>query len=268
MAKIIEKIKGAFVETQDDNNLETQMGLYFDIIQEHSINLTSQITDNWMEDNSYINDHITNEPLIVNLRGISGEVVYIPSTNEGLLSNIQDDINNKYGRLQMPLNKLGALVQLYPPVDNITQIAKNTVEYVEASYKRYKSIVRRFIDNGQKISRLKQIFSDLDNIRERKLALTVKTPYANFDNMYIQSVVLRQNNENYMTDIELTLKKANFVNSLTTVADQENREKVNFIQRQEVENHGFVQGKEAAENIKSGNGFGIFKASISYNVQE
>ena len=68
---------GAILGSPVNNSPTAQpLILYFDIIQEHSINLQSQITDNWLENNSPVNDHIANSPLIISLKGISGELIY------------------------------------------------------------------------------------------------------------------------------------------------------------------------------------------------
>lgn len=262
-----ELVQGAVVETQE-NTINNVMSVYFDVIEEHTINLQSQITDNWMEDNSVINDHIANEPIIVNLRGLSGELVYEPSETkaDGAINTLQATANNKLGNSTM--NKLSAIGMLYPPVDNYTQLAKNVIVSAEASYNRYKKIVNKFLSNGYKQARLRKIYQDLIVLREAKTALVIQTPYNTFDNMYIQSLTLRQNNLNYITDIELSLKQLNFVNSLTTTADEQTRDKVNFLQRDEVENHSITQGEPihagGGEEFE-GDGKYLFKLSAEYN---
>lgn len=243
-------IRGAFLTTQEDT-IDNKVAIYFDIVQEHSINLTSQITDNWMENNVVINDHIANSPLIVNLRGLSGELVYEPSITEestlalahgGILTRLYEKINGKIGNVGLRSEKLTDLTSLFPPVDNITQIAKNTVSYVESSVQRYTKYVQDFLDPSIKSSRIKKVFQDLYTLRENKIALIVYTPYETFDNMYIQSLIMRQGNEKYVTDIELSLKQCNFTDTLTTQADEAVLAQYNQFQRAEVENHGKVQG--------------------------
>ena len=261
-----ELYKGATVETQQQN-IESSLGVYFDIIQEHSISLQSQITDNWMENNVVINDHVANQPLVVSLRGLTGELVYEASTNSGgALSEINATIQNKLGTSN--INKLSALASLYPPVDNVTQIAKNAITYVEASVKRYKKVIDTFRSSSQRQVRLKKIYQDLSALRENKTPLFVQTPYGSFDNMFIQGLILRQANQNYITDIELTLKQVNFVDSLTASgANKENRANCNFLQRDSVENHGFTQGvgKDLGEGLGPDSyGFGkFFKVTIT-----
>ena len=214
-----------------------QVALYFDIIQEHSINLQSQITDNWLENNTVVNDHIANSPLTITLRGLAGEVVFEQSS---WVKNISNKFNQTIGANAS--NKLGAITSLLPPVDNITQLAKNAVNYVEASYKKYEGVVKRFRNQIDGQTKLQKIFLDLIKIRDSKEALSVETPFSSFESMYIQTITLRQDNQNHIADIEVTLKQLNFTQSQTTQLNQKNREECNFIQRSDVLNHGYVQG--------------------------
>lgn len=250
--------KGAIAKSQDDDN---KLAIYFDVIQEHSITMTSQITDNWMENNTVINDHIANQPLVISLRGLSGEVVYVPSTTEGVLNTLYNAANNLSKNTAIRTDKLGVIAQLLPPVDNITQAAKNVVSYVEASFKRYKKIVTDFLSPTLKQTRLKSIYQKLSNAWEMKTAFIVETPYSTFDNMYIQSLILRQDNQNFITDIGISLKQVNNTDTLTTAADEKVLSKYNGFQRANVSDKGKVQG--VTPNNDSVIGSMIYKATGS-----
>ena len=235
---VVEQKQGAKVILSDPLYPDAApIALYFDIIQEHSINLQSQITDNWLENNTVVNDHIANSPLTITLRGLAGEVVFEQSS---WVKNISNKFNQTIGANAS--NKLGAITSLLPPVDNITQLAKNAVNYVEASYKKYEGVVKRFRNQIDGQTKLQKIFLDLIKIRDSKEALSVETPFSSFESMYIQTITLRQDNQNHIADIEVTLKQLNFTQSQTTQLNQKNREECNFIQRSDVLNHGYVQG--------------------------
>lgn len=250
-------LQGAIVKAQEDTlkgSIDTQVSVYFDIIQDHSVSLQSQITDNWMENNTAIADHITNSPIIVSLKGISGEVVYVPSTTEGALADLYRTVNfGKFNKTGIRSEKLTVIPQLLPPVDNITQLAKNAITYAEASVNRYVKIFnsfKNFRSTEQKITRLQGIYQNLIQIRENKQALVIQTPYSTFGDMYIQSLTLRQGEEDYITDIEITLKQANFTETKTTEADKAVLDKYNEWQRAQIENHGKVQGPKKSLSAK------------------
>ena len=62
--------------------------------------------------------------------------------------------------------------------------------------------------------------------------------------MAIQSITLHQGDQNYITDIELTLKQINFATTYTTKPDESVMAKYNAMQRTEEANHGKAPGVE------------------------
>ena len=239
---------GASITAQEaeENTLENKVGVYFDIIQEHSISIQNQITDNYIESNTAVQDHIAKSPLVISLRGLSGELVYKPATKtlDFLYETANDLLGQKFNNSLVVTDKLTVIPALLPPVDNITQMAKNTVQYVESSVKRYVKIVKNFASPLDRETKLQEIYRKFMLLRTSDTLLRVETPYKTFDNMVIQSLTLRQGNENYITDIELTLKQLNFAETKTTKPDTDRMAKYNAIQRAEVEDCGKAQGVE------------------------
>lgn len=246
--------QGAIVKQQAniDELAMDVAGYYFDVIQEHSISLNSHITDNYMENNVAISDHIANEPIIINVSGIAGELVYVPNIEE------QNEVLEKAKRAsgQTIIQKLGKLSVLYPPFDNFTQKYINAANYIEASVNRYTGVVTQFFNsnraqafqtaNPNYESKIRKIYDRFETMRLQKLPFEVETPYRTFKNMYIQSLTLRQGNILYTTDIQITFKQAYFLDTLTTKADEKVKAKYNQYQRAEIENHGKVQGPKSS----------------------
>ena len=239
---------GVGVSAQDtDNNKNNKTGLYFDVIMEHSVSIQNQITDNYLENNTAIQDHIAKSPIVVSLRGLSGELVFTPPSKA--LTFLYDTVNaplkSRFTNNRVATDKLTVIPALLPPVDNITQQAKNAVQYVESSVNRYKKIVEvQNFKQEYRETRLAQIYNDLINLRNSNTLLIVDTPYSSFGDMAIQSITLRQGNQNYITDIELTLKQINYAEVKTTKADSAVLAKYNEVARSEVENCGKAQGVE------------------------
>lgn len=255
--------------------LKTAVEYYFDVISEHSIEMINQITDNYVENNTAIQDHIAQNPLVISISGISGEKVfrYDPTVANQLLAEARlqaakmgnsINFNNLQaesfwdlvglGSYAKDLNKLSAIPVLYPPVSNYVQVAKNAVELVDAAVSKYRNIYDSIFNKekgsstevlGENIlteTRLKEIYNNLAQLRANNIALVVSTPYGIFPDMYIQSVRLRQGNELYVTDIEMSLKQLRFSNVTTTAADKDVMAKYNAYARAEVENNGIAQG--------------------------
>lgn len=54
----------------------------FDTRGDEDVTLESEITDNWVEDNSTMQDHIGLKPMSITLTGYVGELVTTPRTKE------------------------------------------------------------------------------------------------------------------------------------------------------------------------------------------
>ena len=259
---------GASITAQEaeQNTLDYNVGVYFDIIQEHSVSIQNQITDNYIENNTAIQDHIAKLPLVISLRGLSGELVYKPPTKalDFLYNTANTFLQSKYTDERVATDKLTAIPALLPPVDNVTQMAKNAVQYVEASVNRYVKIVKNFISSLDRETKLQEKYNRFIRLRESDNLLRVETPYKTLDNMVIQSLTLRQGDLNYVTDIELTLKQINYATTYTTKPNESVMAKYNAMQRTEEANHGKAQGVDTDNSVLY-NRFGGGAEYLNYN---
>lgn len=241
------------VEPFSFETINNNVGYYFEIITEHSISVQNQITDNFLENNTAVQDHIAHNPITVSLSGLSGEVFY-KSPNWALNKAynkfntfVQEKFNNnEMANQYLMSDKLLAIPAILPNVDNVTQIAKNAVQYVESSYRRYEKIVKNFIGKNTRETRLRQIYRELKELSDTNTPLIVETPFIALDNMYIQSISLRQGNENYVTDLNVTLKQIQYANVSITEADKAVMAKYTKLARAAIENNGKAQGKSVS----------------------
>lgn len=228
---------------------DPRIALYFDTIEEHTLSIQNQITDNYIENNTSIQDHIAHLPITISMRGLIGEIVYKPPMNA---------LNKIIGKIDTPFienfgttisDKLSPLNALLPSVSNITQIARNAVQYAEASYRRYEKIIKSFGEGGYRQSRLEEVFDKLKDLRDYNDLLIVETPYQVFDNMVIQSLTLRQGNVNFVSDIEITLKQINYTSTYTTKPNEKVMARYNALQRTDTANHGKAQGAKVGSTV-------------------
>ena len=250
-------LTGALVVNAKADSLNNDIGYYFDIITNHSISIENNITDNYIEDNTAIQDVIAHAPITISLSGSISELVYVPSTNSRFLGQVYKYINkdatNKNGiRDYVVTDKLSALAQLYPPVDNLTQLAKNTIVYIEDSIDRYHKIYKNFTRNINEETRLQKVYSDLKDLRDTNASLIVVTPFGQFINMYIQSINFEQGNENHVGNISITLKELNFASVLYTEADQSVLSRYNKNAQADTENNGKADGMSKDSIIGEG----------------
>ena len=238
--------------TQEANKPDTNVAVYFDVLTSHDIQINDNITDNWLENMTVVNDCIAQQPIEITLSGVSSELVYTPSTNKGwlksLYTKLNDDTLSKFSNEYVITDKLTVIPELFPPLDNITQTAKNLVTTVENNVKRYTKILNNFrkSKDERNNTRLQEIYNSLVELRnDCKISgegLTVQTPYATFNNMFIKSIKLTQENKNHVSDISVTLKQVKFSEIEYSAADQNVLSEFNMAARQTEENHGKVQG--------------------------
>lgn len=257
---------GVSVTVQDAQRefINNNVGYYFDIIREHSVSIQNQITDNYLENNTSVQDHIAHAPLTVSLSGLSGEIFFTPPRQalDTIYTKYNTFMQSKFNNDTMAnpylmSDKLLAIPALIPQVDNVTQIAKNAIQYVESSVKRYTKIVKNFINKENKEARLWQIYRELKELSDSNTALIVETPYTVLGDMYIQTISLRQGNQNYISDLEITLKQINYADVSVTEADQQVLSKYCAYAQAEVENNGKAKSKSVSIAKSALNDWGI-----------
>lgn len=241
-------LTGALVKTALDGGISNETAYYFDIISEHSISVENDITNNFLENNTAIQDVIAHNPITITLGGLIGELVYVPSTNNSrflgkLYKNLNVDPNNNL-RDYVVTDKLSTIGQLFPPVDNLTQLAKNTAVYIEDSLDRYKKIYKNIVRNINDRSRIEDVYKKLRVLRENNTSFIVVTPFGAFDNMYIQSLNIQQGNEDNIANLSLTLKQLNFANVEFTAPDENVLSKYRQMAQAETENYGKADGSK------------------------
>lgn len=241
---------------KEADTLPTTTGYYFDIVKEHSINVQNQITDNYLENNTAVQDHIAQAPITVTLRGLIGEKVFTPAD----AAKTYDELLQEAQQATTPsaFDKLHSLEQLYPPISNLEQIAWNAYDRIKNNITHYGGIIASLVFNNnmpldayngnlsanERQTKLQAIFSKLLVLRLNNSSFVVETPFKSFQDMYIESLSFVQGNENYIADIEITLKQINFAQVTTTKADEKVMAQYNAWARATEENNGTAQGKK------------------------
>ena len=241
----ISKVVGAVIEKSSGDYEPDDMALIFSTIESHSLNVQSNITDYWLEDRTAIQDSIGLQPLQMTLSGLVADLEY---NNESLWTNSILSKINKISQEKLGFNltnKLSALTSLIPQVDNYTQTAKSAIKQLENTWNNLKGKINKFAGNKTITNQQKQV-EWLLKAWNAKLALKVTTPFAVFDNMYILSAPIVQENTNTVTKLQVTLKQLRFANdtelkeSITSSASPI-REEINDICQSEVVDNGVMK---------------------------
>ena len=261
-------------ELIEENSKPFQLIKYFfDVVNDDTVTYNAQITDNWIESNSAIQDHIALQPVTITMRGLCGELVYDAKQAEldyktelaqAKERNSQFAILWKYGDfkgIEDVDGKLVAIGKIAPPLSNITEMAQNNWELLNIQNQKASKIVDAFKNRNNKTmaqqmnnynglstnarqSRLKQVGDEFKKAILGRKSFTVNTPFGTFENMYLQTVTLHQGEEDYIGDIDITLKQIRFAQTQTTKADEKTLSELNSLAQaqSEAQNNGNTQG--------------------------
>lgn len=260
--------------------LELELGkdtfryLFFHTVTDDTINFQSNITDNWVENNTAIQDHIAISPVTITMRGLIGEQVYISkqamdeyrsALAQANAINSKDKILASFGNIYELKDdgKLTAISAYFPEVSNVTKRAQNMWDSRELSKKKAQRIANILtgqannnltvqmndysgLDTNLTESKLKQICEDIKDYWINRKSFVAQTPFGTFDNMYIQSVTLHQGNVNFIGEVDVTLKQLRFAETLTTKADKEVLAKYNAMARANITDNGKAGSENSA----------------------
>lgn len=245
---MVNNLTGAIIKQA--NKEDKPFIAYFDIIQEHTISFRNSITDYYLEDNTAIQDHISHAPLTITLSGMRGELTYTPSDTDVAKELAKAKSVTASRNLLTQASKLRPLNMFLPPVSNAMALARNIATYVANSIARYDGIWKSWsntnyglnqyqgIGFSQTNTKLEEVCAKLRSLSANNTALIVETPYQSFQDMYIESVTLSQGENNYVTDIQVTLKQLRFAEVTTTKPDENVMSQYTAYQRVSDENNG------------------------------
>lgn len=260
-AGVEEKTAEAAVELFNGNEL------VFGIINTHSATLSAQITDNFVENNFAIHDHIAFSPITVTLSGLVGNLIL---KSEAATQQAQDELEQAKNRQRLsgnffaPTNytdaliytdssalfatKLGAIEEIFPPMSNVTRMATGSIQYAyEAASAVLSSKWANQNDavlNNTPITKsgepdeLQKAYEQIKNTFYGRQPSKVYTPWAVYENMYIQTVEISQDEHNHIIDLSVTFKQIKWAQVESGKVNEEVRASYNAAAAADVENGG------------------------------
>ena len=234
-----------YLDTRTDTILQPKTaegisGFLFDIPDGENINLNSEITDHFTENNSFINDHIVRKPITITLNGFIGELVAKPP--EGVFGDAQEIANR--------LTVIDGYIGEYTAGGaQIVQRAVQTVQSVVSGINQLADKAQNLIDlfDGETAEETKQqkAYRDLYALWKSATFVTVQTPWEYFGNMVIQNIAFRQNADSKsITDISVTLKELRIAEIQTVDYDQNQFPPRVQVQEGEEEDQGIIRGQD------------------------
>lgn len=220
----------------------------FGISGGNTITASSELTNNYVENNSQRQDHWAIHPLTYTLTGYIGEVVYKPASK---WSNWLEDKVTNY---------LEPLSIISPTVSNYVGTAMNTVHQIEANYQKYSKYAENIMNSIDNMagkapivqSNVHKIFTTLKVLRDSRTLVDVYTPYGTFKDMAMVNISMSEDEKSkYKSKITVTLQEYKSVESYVALAtDNEIKQLVKSEvvsqQSQEEKNNGIANLAEDA----------------------
>lgn len=251
-------LKGGIVFTE----IQKQgIALLFDYIDDETLTTEAVITDNFIESNYAIQDHIAIKPKIYRLRGCVGEVVF--QGGSAWLKWLKEEVEANHPLLQKTLSAMKPIAAISGVVSSYTQAAMNIVKQIESSYDRYSKILKNITDPSPiKGKRQQELVSILNYILQNRIEISLenlKFDYesdlfskANYEKKYfLQSVSSHQGNNDFISDIEITVKEIRMATTKTSTLDTTKFANINAVPTSNImKSNEVFEGKAAGNSIQ------------------
>lgn len=206
--------------------------LIFDIEEENTLVLTSDITDHWVEDNTAIQDQIALRPETYTVNGYIGE--------------LNDVVPPLLQPLKLVADKLLPLAAFTPVITSAALIAYNeALQAYQLAQLAKSSVISAYnsITGNSNSTQTKQqkMANLLVGYWNSRTLFTVQTPWAIFTDMAIQNLRIIQDGDTRMvSDFEITFKKMRFAKTVIKYPSNSAQSRLKAISSTVVD-HGVVQ---------------------------
>ena len=221
-------------------------GFAFDIFEEQKIELSSDITDHYTEQNTAVQDNISNKPLVCTLRGFIAEQVTERAEPTGELVELTQKLTTISSYVPIVT---GAAKQL----NNFLTDAKTNTrkENIDEAIGTGVDLFKAFKELNPPKTKQAKAYNFLKALYDAKQLCGVDTPFGFLKNMAIQNIVITQGNNSFQSDLSVTLKQIRFATTQTVALDSNEYQARTNNQRAEVKNKGKVEGKAVNRSILS-----------------
>lgn len=208
------------LDTNGDPLTKQPDALLFHYEAENKVDLKSDITDHYVEDNTAINDHIGLAPEVIGVHGFIGELNDIPVGALAILKSVTDRLT-VISAYAPQLSTTGLIA--YNNAFQIYQTAKSVINSAVSTWSSINGTGGTTVigEDGMKQypNQTKQqlAFQQFYGYWRNRTLFTVQTPWAIFQNCAIQSLSAIQGNDtNEISDFEISFKVIRFAYTSAT----------------------------------------------------
>lgn len=197
-------------ERTDDRQEIGIGGFTADVRVSESIQMTSDVPDNYVEDGSVINDHIINNPIVLSIDGevadINEKVVFVPPILLEAVDKAGEIIASTYIG-QKTLQMIQKIEKIAAPINKAYETIDNALDKGQQVYDFF---------SGQKAKTIQDDFFDfLNQIYYSKQLISIHMPFRTYKNMRITSLtIVRDNTTNQALKYKLQAKEVRFAKTI------------------------------------------------------
>jgi hypothetical protein len=228
-------------------------GWIFDVPRRDELRIDADITDHYMEDNSFLQDHVIIKPVEITLTGLKGELVY--KKPEGVF-NLNNSLANK---LSIVDDYLGDYTEqgnqnIQRTLSNLQRAQNTAMQLVDKT----KNMIDLFSNDATTLQEV--AFKQLSAMMYSKQLVTIQTPWNFYESMMILSVSFIQEEESdQYSDITIVLKEMRFAQTKTTTFNNDLFANRNTMQKSDEVNSAKQQGRNKTALLETGQAFGVFR---------
>lgn len=243
--------------------LDNDIQYIFSTCTMEELKLSADITDQYVEDNTAIQDNMAIKPLQFTLKGFVAEKFYNRKAEAEKLG-LTNKIANTF-------SKLSPVASLSPTLSSYMQSAVATSTFIEANVNKIVKSVGT-VANAYKALKgksPKDMLDIINNLKDKtgienqyyavqrfesllnsRTPVTVANAMGIFENLYITSVSVAQGDSPMVSEIIVTLKQLRFTSTVLSYIDYKTYADRYAVQQAEEENLGKIQGKQENMTIK------------------
>ena len=189
----------------------------FDTRGDEEVILESDITDNWVESNSTMQDHIGLKPMTITLSGYVGELKTTPRTEMQAVMQTSSSI-------------MQALTPIMPNLTAQSQYIFNRTQEVFDIYKKANETAGRLEDSLKKIpvpseaSAQQQAFERFYEMWTTRQLSTVYTPFGAYNSMAIEKITAKQAEDSaWISEFSVTFKQIRIAETIAVTKKKSGR---------------------------------------------
>lgn len=183
-------------------------GFVFDIAEDESVDLSSIITDHYIETGSPVQDHIAMRPEKVTVRGLVGEYKDIVTGEQSFLEKATQKLTTLASYLPALSQAAGSI---YNGLNSL-QTAKDNLDKLSALSDMGTGLFEAYRNINIPQNEQQKAFIYFEALRNAKATFTIQTPFRYYTDMAIESMRVVQSGATVdQSKFEVTFKKIRYV---------------------------------------------------------